>query len=113
LPLSFKKRGNVYSLSIVYSSEIPNTKLSSLRCISRNPIDGTNQIQSKKYPPKLLNQVNIIPSPHRLTRIKRYILFRNKRYPKDMDGAEIKRSELTRRHEQRIKTELSHSSFSM
>jgi hypothetical protein len=54
-----------------------------------------------------------VPPPHRLTRIKRYILFRNKRYPKDMNGAEIKRSELTRRHEQRIKTELSHSSFSM
>jgi len=71
----------------------------------------TTSDSDEKRPPKLLNQVNIILYPHRLTRIKRYILFRNKRYPKDMDGAEIKSSELTSRHEQRIKTELSHSSI--
>ena len=80
----------------------------------------TTSDSDEKHPPKLLDQVrDAIRLKHYSIRtetcyvdwIKRYILFHNKRHPKDMDGAEIKRSELLSRHEQRIKTELSHSSI--
>jgi hypothetical protein len=70
----------------------------------------TTSDSDEKRPPKLLN---VTPS-----RLKHYSIRTEsnaipcfKWHPKDMNEAEIKMSDLTKLHEQRIKTELSHSSI--